>query len=168
MKKVIHVLVFSAAGLTVAGVIFVLAYPRSQSPVPASSPGEPRPDDLSPAKSTLFLGASPQRSKSGAGRTEFRFGEKIYATVVVSRVEPGDHSLVFRWINPRGSVQETFRKEFHSAGGRYRCWSWLELRGEDLFPVSIGPFGTGRFLGRWGIRVWLDDLFLTGTGFVVL
>ncbi len=168
MKKVLDVLVFSVAGLLTAGVIFVLVYPRAHPggvpPRTSAHLSEP----FSPAEASLFLGTSPKKSTSGESRITFRFGDKIYATVMIPRVEAGDHTLVFRWINPLGNAQETFRKDFRSPGGRYRCWSWLVLRGEELFPVSIGPFGIGRFLGRWGIRVYLDDLFLTGSDFMVV
>ena len=157
----------AVVGLIVVGVILVVLNPgihRSDDSIPLGMAGE---EQLSQVESSLLLGSSREGPGSGTTRAEFSLGEKIYATVVLKRLERGDHSITFLWVNPKGTVQERYRKDFFSPGGDYRCWSWLELTGEELIPISIGPFGSGRFLGRWQARVYLDGAFLTGHDFMV-
>lgn len=162
MKKHPHLPALVFAVLLTAGVALALLWPSS--PQPLSPPGKTLPP---PAEASLLLDSRPAIPGDQAGRSEFDFGETIYATVALSAVEAGDHTLVFRWINPRGGVQETFRKEFHSPGGSYRSWSWLELRGEEFLPLPLGPLGPARFLGPWSIEVDLDASPLTRSAFTI-
>ena len=167
MKKIFHYLVIALGGLIVVGVVLVILNPGIRRSVDSIHPGLSGREDLSRVESSLSLGLSRKSSGSGTTSAQFSLGEKIYATVLLKLLERGDHSLSFLWINPEGTVQERYRKDFFSPGGNYRCWSWLELVGEELIPISIGSFGSGRFLGRWKVRVYLDGAFLTGRGFVV-
>lgn len=164
VKKTLHILFLLLAGLLAVGLLLVRFYP--------SSPRPPGPDVKSGAgtpagKGFLILGSGPAGRFERISRDKFAFGEKIYATIEIEGVTAGDHSLNYRWINPRGGVQEVFRKEFSSPPESYRGWSWLELRGEDLFFFPLGPLGPGRLLGNWRIEVELDGQPLAGAGFTV-
>jgi len=163
MKKIFHFLFITLGGLIVVGVVMVLINPGSHKSDNSPRPGIVVEEHLSSVKSSLHLGSS----RAGDPRQEFGLGEKIYATVFLKDLEEGDYTLTFRWIKPGGVVQETFRKKFHSPGGNYRCWSWLELTGDELISFSIGPFGSGKFLGGWKIRVYLNGLLLASEEFVV-
>jgi len=119
---------------------------------------------LSPADAELSLSLSPR------GRETARLfdpGDKIYARLRLRGVAPGRHTASFHWLNPRGRIQETYEKTFMPRRGRHDCWSWLELRGADWLPVSLGPFGSARFRGRWRVRAFLDGKLLDESEFVV-
>ena len=164
MKKTLHILLLLLAGLLAAGLLLVRFYPstlRSPGPGVKSGTGTPA------GKGSLILGSGPAGRSERISRGEFAFGEKIYATIEIEGATAGDHILNYRWINPRGGVQEAFRKEFSSPPENYRGWSWLELRGEDLFFLPLGPLGPGRLLGNWRIEVELDGQPLAGAGFTV-
>jgi hypothetical protein len=167
MKKILHYLVLALGGLIVVGVIWVILKPDPRQSDEPIHPGMVDKEYLSQVELFLFLGSA----KGGLGdentRRQFGLSEKIYATASLKKLKEGDYTLTFRWIKPGGGVQETFRKKFHSPGGNYRCWSWLQLTGEELIPFSIGPFGTGRFLGEWKVRVYLNGLLLNSEEFTV-
>ncbi len=163
MKKFLHILVVGLGALLAAGALIVWLFPSSHPSVPVE--GSPSPSF--PGRVSLVLGTAPAGSAETTGRSRFAFGDKVYATVVIEEIGPGGHVLTYRWINPRGGIKETFRKEFSDPGGRYRGWSWLELRGEDWLFLPLGPLGPGRFLGTWGIEVSLDGVFLARAGFTV-
>ena len=163
MKKIFHYLVVALGILIVIGVVLVVLKPGRRRSGNSTRPGLIVAEHLSSVESLLHLGSS----RGGDPRREFGLGEKIYATVSLKDLEEGDYTLTFRWIKPGGGVQETFRKKFHSPGGNYRCWSWLELTGDELISFSIGPFGSGKFLGGWKIRVYLNGLLLNSEEFLV-
>jgi len=119
---------------------------------------------FSAATSEVSLASSP---RGRYDRRNFTLGEKIYARVQLQGVSPGKHLVSFRWINPRGKLEESYKKSFSPHRGRYNCWSWLELKGADWFPVSLGSFGTTRFRGLWRVRIFLDEKFLDESEFVV-
>ncbi len=163
MKRFLHILLFSLGALLAAGAVIVWLLPSSRLPFPVeNSPSAPLPGGVS-----LVLGPAPAGSAETDGRSRFAFGDKVYATVKLEEVGPGGHRLTYRWINPRGGVQESFQKDFISTGGSYRGWSWLELRGEEWLALPLGPLGPGRFLGNWRIQVELDGVPLAGAGFTV-
>lgn len=167
MKKIIHYLFLVVGVLMIIGVIFMVRnLDNRQSDDLSYHPGADE-GHLAQVESILFLGGSIARGEMYKVRKKFGLGEKIYATILIKTLEEGDYSLNFHWIKPGGGVQETFRKKFHSPGGNYRCWSWLELTGNDLLPFSIGPFGPGKFIGVWKIRVYLNDLLLNSAEFSV-
>lgn len=163
MKKPLRILFLILGGSLAAGVFFVLFFPVSPRSLPVPPPASVTPS----VRAVLLLGSSPASSEERASRSEFGFGEKVYATAVFDRVESGDHVLAFRWFNPRGGLQETFRRSFSSPGGEYRAWSWLELRGEEWLGFPLGPLGPGRFLGRWRIEVELDGKIISRDRFTV-
>lgn len=163
MKKIFHYLVVALGILIVVGVVIVVLNPDSHKLDNPNQSGIVVEEHLSSVKSSLYLGSS----REGDPRREFGLGEKIYATVSLKDLEEGDYTLTFRWIRPGGGVQETYRKKFHSPGGNYWYWSWLELTGDELFSFSIGPFGSGKFLGGWKIRVYLNGLLLASEEFMV-
>ncbi len=99
-------------------------------------------------------------------RTYFGFGEKIYAYATLREVTPGPHRVSFHWFTPGGKCQETFRRDFRSDDGVYSCWSWIELEGE-IFPISLGPLGSGKFIGDWTVKIYGDGFFLTEASFTV-
>lgn len=146
-----------------AGVASAILLPSPRPPVPARPPGEEPPA----GRAVLLLNSSPAGFDQRGSRDEFNFAEAIYATILIDEVEPGERVLTFRWFNPRGGVQENFRREFSSSGGGYRAWSWMELRGEDWLALPLGPLGPGRFLGRWRVEVDLDGAFLARAAFTV-
>ncbi|MDP8237161.1 MAG: hypothetical protein P9M08_12325 [Candidatus Erginobacter occultus] len=163
MKKSIHIFLLVFGGLLAAGALSVRFLPSLRGPLPG-----PEPAAIPAAGAvSLLLGPAPAGPSERTGRREFAFGETIYATVAIEDIAPGEHALVFRWVNPRGGIQESFRKEFYSSDGRYRAWSWLELEGEEWLALPLGPLGAGRFLGRWRIEVELDGAPLAGAGFTV-
>ncbi len=165
MKKSLHILILLLGGSLAAAIVFVILIPAPRRHLPVSGPG---PSPAAPAgRAALLLGSSPASASETRSRSEFGFGEKVFATAAVAGVEPGDHVLTFRWFNPRGGLQETFRKPFSSRGGDYRAWSWLELRGEEWLGFPLGPLGPGRFLGRWRVEAELDGVFLRRAFFCV-
>lgn len=149
--------------MIVIGVVLVVRDSGTHESDNSTRPGIDGKDCLSQIESSIHIGSS----RGGDSRRQFGLGEKIYATVYLKDLDKGDYTLTFRWIKPGGGVQETFRKKFHSPGGNYRCWSWLELTGDDIIPISIGPFGPGKFLGGWKIRVYLNGKLLNSEDFVV-
>ena len=163
MKKIFHYLVIALGILIVVGMVMVIIKPGNHKSDNSTRSGIVLEEHLSSVESSLHLGSS----RGGNSRREFGLGEKIYATVSLKDLEEGDYTLTFRWIKPGGGVQETYRKKFHSPGGNYRCWSWLELTGDELISFSIGPFGSGKFLGGWKIRVYLNGLLLKSEEFIV-
>jgi hypothetical protein len=163
MKKIFHYLVVALGILIVVGVVLVVLNSGSHKSDNSTQSGIVVEEHLSSVESSLHLGSS----RGGDPRREFGLGEKIYATVSLKDLEEGDYTLTFRWIKPGGGVQETFRKKFHSPGGNYRGWSWLELTGDELISFSIGPFGSGKFLGGWKVRVYLNSLLLNSEEFTV-
>jgi hypothetical protein len=163
VKKTLHFLTLILAGLLAAGILHALLSPVPRPSGPASESVAAPPV----GRVALLLGPSPAGPAERSSRNEFAFGETIYATVAIEEVEPGDHVLAFRWINPRDGVQEGFRKSFYSRGGSYRGWSWLELQGEEWLGFPLGPLGPGRFLGRWRVEVELDSAFLAQAEFAV-
>jgi len=167
MKKILHHLVLVLGGLIVVGVIWVIIKPDPRQSDDYIQSGMVDKEYLSQVESSLFLGLAIGGRGEDNARRQFNLSEKIYATVSLKDLEKGDYTLTFRWIKPGGGVQETFRKKFYSQGGNYRCWSWLELTGDDLLPFSIGPLGTGKFLGQWKVRVYLNGVLLNSEEFVV-
>ena len=167
MRKILHYLVIALGGLIVIGVLLVFLNPGTRQSDDLDQPVTAGEEHLSQVESSLYLGSSKDGLGEHNARRQFGLGEKIYATVSLKDLEEGDYTLTFRWIKPGGGVQETFRKKFHSPGGNYRCWSWLELTGDELISFSIGPFGSGKFLGGWKIRVYLNGLLLLSEEFVV-
>ena len=163
MKKIFNSLFIALGGLIVVGVVIVVLNPDSHKSDNPNQSGIVVEEHLSSVESSLHLGST----REGDPRREFGLREKIYATVSLKDLEEGDYTLTFRWIRPGGGVQETYRKKFYSPGGNYRCWSWLELTGDELFSFSIGPFGSGKFLGGWKIRVYLNGLLLASEEFMV-
>lgn len=99
-------------------------------------------------------------------RAHFGFGEKIYAFATLRKVPPGTHNLSFHWFTPGGKCQEVYRRNFRAEDGVYSGWSWIELEGE-IFPVSLGPLGSGKFIGDWRVKIYCDGFFLTETAFSV-
>jgi len=167
MKKIFHYLALALGGLIVIGVIWVILKPDHRKAEDSIPSGMVDKEYLSQVESSLFLDSAIGKRGENNARRQFNLSEKIYATVSLKDLEKGDYTLTFRWIKPGGGVQETFRKKFHSPGGNYRCWSWLELTGDDLLPFSIGPLGTGRFLGKWKVRVYLNGVLLNSKEFEV-
>jgi len=165
VRRFCHILILVFAAALAAGALFSLLSPLPRRAGPA--PGR-QPDPAPPAANvSLLLDSSPADRSGRSGRSEFGFGERIYATVEIERVAPGDHLLTFRWFNPRGGLQETFRRPFSSPGRSYRAWSWLELRGDEWLGFPLGPLGPGRFLGRWRVEAVLDGAPLAESAFTV-
>lgn len=166
LKKAARYLVFSLAAL-IAIFVVLLRFDWFRAEV---SIGDRLPAPAGPGRSTadcaLSVCAAIKNSRPVGRRERFGFNEKIYAFADVKNVPPGHHRLSFYWINPRQKLQETFRRDFESGSGAYQCWAWIELEGE-FFPVSIGPIGSGKFIGEWTVRVCLDGLFLSEATFEV-
>ena len=163
MKRYLHLLFLIFTVLLAAGVVFVVISPTARKNGRANPPPPTPPD----CRVTLVLGGGPAGWAERASLREFGFGETIYATALIDGLPPGEHLLIFRWINPQGRVQEKFRRTFYSRGGRYRGWSWLELRGEEWLPFPLGPLGPGRFLGSWRMEILLDGSVVARAGFTV-
>ncbi len=163
VKKRLHLLFLILSGLLAAGIAFVVISPPISRPGASGPPREP----AFSAPVVLILGPAPAGRGERASLREFSFGETIYATVLFEELPPGEHLLAYRWINPGGGVEETFRRRFYSPQGSYRGWSWLELRGEDWLPLPLGPLGPGRFLGSWRVEIDLDGAPAARAAFTV-
>ena len=127
---------------------------------PVSSAGAPK------IRAELVTCSGIKESRPGKLGRRFGFGEKINAYAYFRDVAPGPHRASFHWFTPEGKCQETFSRNFQSDDGSYACWSWIELEGE-LFPVSLGPLGSGKFIGDWTVKLYCDGFFLTETNFTV-
>ncbi len=160
LKKTTFYLIVPLAALIVA---FGLLYSRAER---SKREAEPVRSGKSEADGSLTLCSEIKDGRPAGRKGLFGFSEKIYAFADIKNIPPGRHRLTFHWINPRRKVQETFRKEFETAGGGYRSWAWLELEGE-FFPISLGPIGSGKFFGKWTVKTFLDGLFLAEANFEV-
>ena len=120
-----------------------------------------------PARAEMVMGSAPARRPDQPSDTSFSLGEKIYAAVFIRNPLPGRRTVSFHWINPSGNLQERFDKTIADSPPGYRCWSWIKLSGDEFLPVSIGPFSTKKFLGKWRVEIYLDGIFLTSKNFVV-
>ena len=167
MKKFFQYLVIILAGLMVVGVILIAINPSDRDTDELFQPGKAGEKRWSPDKASILLSSDLGGRPDNKVRSQFTMGEKIYATVKLKDLEKGDYILTYHWIKPGGGVQERYKKKFHSPGGNYKCWSWIELTGDELISFSIGPFGSGKFLGEWTVRVYLNGLFLGSEDFKV-
>lgn len=84
----------------------------------------------------------------------FNTGRKIYAHLYLYSIENGNHKVSFYWYNPFNKLQESYVKEITVTARAHNIWSWLKLNDSKLlFDVS--------FLGRWKVKVYIDDKYLT-------
>jgi len=166
IKKIFHGLAVALA-LAVVAYLILLHLPWFRGCIFAPERTQP----VSPAGSPKILAevvtaAGIKDARPVNLRRHFGFSEKIFAYAALRRVPPGAHSLSFHWFTPGGKCQEVYQRNFHADDGVYSGWSWIELEGE-IFPVSLGPLGSGKFIGDWSVKLYCDGFFLTEAVFTV-
>ena len=101
---------------------------------------------------------------------EFNCADKIFAVIDIQGLRNGEHTLNVDWIDPSGKRQEQTTYSFHRAGS-IRITVWLKLhppRGASLLSAFNPALGMGHFIGRWEIRMRVDQSTLVQKWFSVL
>ena len=96
--------------------------------------------------------------------------DKIYVYIAWKDIDKGVHTLSAIWFNPRGERQEYTKHEFCVLErGKLNTWLWLKLRGGGMLSKSFDPkAGFTDFIGKWHVKLYLDDNYLTDKYFIVL
>ena len=85
---------------------------------------------------------------------DFNIGEKIFGYLFIDNIENGNHKVNFLWYNPDSKLQESFNSEIEVLDNSYNIWSWLLLKdSEMLYNAS--------FIGKWKVKIYIDDNYLT-------
>jgi hypothetical protein len=103
----------------------------------------------------------------GEETNQFDCRSKIYVDFFLSNFSVEHHKLEAFWYNPVGKRQEYTRYEFTGN----RAYLWLELHssfGGGLFGRIDPSAGMSDFIGRWEVRLYLDERFLERKGFYVI
>ena len=101
---------------------------------------------------------------------EFNCADKIFAVIDIQGLRNGEHTLNVDWIDPSGKRREQTTYNFHRAG-HIRITVWLKLRpprGAALLSAFNPALGMGEFIGRWEIRMRVDQSPVTQKWFSVL
>lgn len=105
------------------------------------------------------------------GETEFTCSDTIYALVETQGIAAGIHDIEIHWFDPRDERQELTRFSAQVFGDGTLIWAWLRLHAPDgagmvrAFDPSLGMRG---FIGRWTVKVYIDDKQVTTGTFDVL
>lgn len=102
--------------------------------------------------------------------SEFNCTDKIFAVIDIQGLRNGEHTLNVDWIDPSGKRREQTTYSFHRAGS-IRITVWLKLhppRGATLLSAFNPALGMGDFIGRWQIRMRVDQSALAQKWFSVL
>ena len=102
--------------------------------------------------------------------SEFNCTDKIFAVIDIQGLRNGEHTLHVDWIDPSGKRREQTTYSFHRAGS-IRITVWLKLhppRGATLLSAFNPALGMGDFIGRWEIRMHVDQSALAQKWFSVL
>ena len=101
---------------------------------------------------------------------EFNCADKIFSVIDIEGLRNGEHTLNVDWIDPSGTRREQTTHTFHRAGS-IRITVWLKLHppaGAALLSAFNPALGMGEFIGRWEIRMRVDQSPVTRTWFSVL
>ena len=102
--------------------------------------------------------------------SEFNCTDKIFAVIDIQGLRNGEHTLNVDWIDPSGKRREQTTYSFHRAGS-IRITVWLKLhppRGATLLSAFNPALGMSDFIGRWEIRMRVDQSALAQKWFSVL
>ena len=130
---------------------------------------------VSPAKAATSLDAFVTSSiENGVPvsslSNEFNCADKIFSVIDIQGLRNGEHTLNVDWIDPSGKRREQTTYSFHRAGS-IRITVWLKLhppRGATLLSAFNPALGMGEFIGRWEIRMRVDQSPLAQKWFSVL
>ena len=128
-----------------------------------------------PAKAATSLDAFVTRSiENGAPVSslsdEFNCTDKIFSVIDIQGLGKGEHTLNVDWIDPSGKRREHTTYSFHRAGSM-RITVWLKLhppRGATLLSAFNPAWGMDEFIGRWEVRIRVDQSPVTQKWFSVL
>jgi hypothetical protein len=101
---------------------------------------------------------------------EFDCADKIFSVIDIQGLRNGEHTLNVDWIDPSGKRREQTTYSFHRAGS-IRITVWLKLnlpKGATLLSAFNPALGMGEFIGRWEIRMWVDQSPVAQKWFSVL
>ena len=101
---------------------------------------------------------------------EFNCSNKIFSVINIKGLPNGEHTLNVDWIDPSGKRREQSTYSFHRAG-TIRITVWLKLhppRGAALLSAFNPAWGMDKFIGRWEIRIRVDQSPVTQKWFSVL
>ena len=130
---------------------------------------------VSPAKAATSLDAFVTNSIANgvpilSPSDEFNCADKIYSLIDIQGLHNGQHILNVDWIDPSGNRREQTTYSFHRAGS-IRITVWLKLHppmGATLMSAFNPAWGMGEFIGRWEIRMRVDQSPVTQKWFSVL
>lgn len=99
--------------------------------------------------------------------------DTIYIYVTWQDIDKGNHTLTAFWFNPKGKQQEATMYEFYVPQKRsdINSWLWLKLHGatgSKLARAFNPQIGYEKFIGKWKVKLYLDNNYLTKRDFVVL
>ena len=101
---------------------------------------------------------------------EFNCADKIFSVIDIQGLRNGEHTLNVDWIDPSGKRREQTTYSFHRAGN-VRITVWLKLhppKGSTLLSAFNPALGMGEVIGRWEIRMRVDQSPLAQQWFSVL
>jgi len=90
---------------------------------------------------------------------EFNCADKIFSVIDIAGLHNGEHTLYVDWIDPSGRRREQTTYSFHRAGN-IRIMVWLKLHpptGATLLSAFNPALGMGEFIGRWEIKMRVDQ-----------
>ena len=94
--------------------------------------------------------------------------DRMYA--VVSEVkEKGKHMMWAEWISPKGERYWS-QSNFSVADSSLDAWVWLKLNpgfGGSLFSKIDPSAGMEKLLGRWRVKIFLDERLVQEKRFIV-
>ncbi len=130
---------------------------------------------VSPAKAATSLNVFVTTSiKNGvpvsSSSDEFNCTDKIFSVIDIQGLSNGQHILNADWIDPSGKRREQTTYNFNGAGS-IRITVWLKLhppRGATLLSSFNPAWGMDEFIGRWEIRISVDQSPVTQKWFSVL
>ena len=128
-----------------------------------------------PAKAATSLDAFVTSSiKNGipvsSSSNEFNCSDKIFSVIDIQGLSNGEHTLNVDWIDPSRNRREQTTYSFHRAGS-IRITVWLKLHppsGATLLSAFNPALGMDEFIGRWEIRISVDQSALIQKWFSVL
>ncbi len=100
----------------------------------------------------------------------FNCADKIFSVIDIQGLRNGEHTLNVDWIAPSGKRREQTTYSFHRAGS-IRITVWLKLHpptGATLLSAFNPAWGMDKFIGRWEIRIRVDQSPVTQKWFSVL
>ena len=130
---------------------------------------------VSPAKAVtsldFFVTSSTENGVPvSSSSNEFSCADKIFSVIDIQGLSNGEHTLNADWIDPSGKRREQTTYSFHRAGS-IRITVWLKLhppKGATLLSAFNPAWGMDEFIGRWEIRISVDQSPVTRKSFPVL